>query len=339
MISLSRLTEPVVPADCSYVLVTPDGVVGGAVPGVIARLDEHGLQVAGCRLLNLTVEAMAEVYQETSWSIVNSGYADVTFSWDMHGELYGLAPACLIMLRRPTTGVCEAILRCKGHTLPELAAPDTIRWSGENVIFNLVHCPDDGVAAVRELAILVGPAVSAQLLAVARSADPRLDELLGATAMESCLPAFSGWAAISFAVIANKLRRRVVQQLALGVHKDAAALDRLAWAQRLLADEERALAAAPTSGARLEIARRADPDIHADLRAVAAGSGSNTLVVALDSLSQLYRLNGERDLDSVLALQELGVYLSPLEKVIVESHCYAFRPGSDLVRIYSDTLT
>lgn len=331
------LRDAIVPAaqDWSYVLVTPDGVIGGALDGVISRLRQHGFIPGASLLVDLSVEAMQHVYREPSWHISNPGYADVTFSWDMHGELYGLAPACLVMLFRPTAQACAAMLRCKGHTRPELSAPDTIRWSGENVIFNLVHCPDDPSSALRELAVLVGADSAARLGTVVRSDDPDLRGLLGVEALVGCLPAFSGWEAISFAAIANKLRRRVAQHLALAMHDNPDVLDILMAAQRRLVAEYSAITASPTSGARLELGRRTSPAVHASLAAAARHHGDEVVLGALGALAELYRLDGARNIENILAVSTRGVHFSQLERVILESHSYAFRPGRETLRIYS----
>jgi nucleoside diphosphate kinase len=324
---------PAVP-DWSYVLITPDGVVGGSLDGVVQRLRWHGLRPGACRLIDLTVDTMQEVYLESSWQISNPGHADVTFSWGMHSELYGLAPACLVMLTPRSGPACEAMLRCKGHTRPELAARDTIRWAGENVIFNLVHCPDDASSAVRELTVMVGADAAAQLISIARSSNPDVAQLVGVRTLVGCLPAFSGWAAISFVAIANKLRRRALMSLALALRDSPDALDVLAGAQRSLAAELEAITAAPTSVARMRFARRVSPSLHRSLAAAAEELGNEVMLSALAALADLYRLDGARDLDGVLALSQCGVYISPLERVILESHCYAFRPSRELADLY-----
>lgn len=62
----------------------------------------------------------------------------------------------MLLLHRPEGSACETMVRCKGATRPEAAALGTVRSLAENVVLNLVHCPDDPVRAARELSIVVG---------------------------------------------------------------------------------------------------------------------------------------------------------------------------------------
>lgn len=320
----------------TFVLVTPDGVLGDALGRIIVCLRGHGLRPAACCLVELSIETMREIYLEDSWHIDNPGYDDVDFSWDMHRELYELAPAYLIMLSRPDGGACEAMLRCKGNTRPEIALPGTIRWSTENVIFNFVHSPDDIRCAKRELALLVGPAALDSFISAARSETPDIDGLVGIDALNGCVPAFTGWAAVSYVAIANKIRRRIVQWLALATHRDGRCLGILSTTQRLLTAEAQSFATAATSARRLDLAVRGNPIIHSHIAAVAGSCGSDTIIDGVNALDELYRLDGPRRVDAVLAMSGVGIYLSPLEKVIIESHSYSFRPGRELMALYAN---
>src|SRR6185436_16379907 len=108
---------------------------------------------------------------------------------------------------------CRAMLRCKGKTRPELADPGTVRHVGENVIFNLVHCPDDTASARRELDLLLGPVEARRVRSLLPAADPRIGHLAGVAALRASLPAAGTPEAISFPAVANRIRRRVVQVL------------------------------------------------------------------------------------------------------------------------------
>jgi hypothetical protein len=226
------------------------------------------------------------------------------------------------------------MLACKGSTRPELAQPGTVRRRGENVIFNLAHCPDRAADALRELRILVDEAGAEQLLSAAGSADPRVGRLVGVDAMLGFLPEFSGWQAISFPAIANRIRLRIVARLALALADDAQAISLLAAANTRLVAQQRQLAAAATSQERLSAAQAENTMIHHYLAAAAARFGDALVLDGVAMLSELHQLHGERRTQAVFAMTSRGVYISPLERTIIDSHQYAFRPNKEIDDIY-----
>jgi hypothetical protein len=214
--------------------------------------------------------------------------------------LYDSGPACLLLLHRRSGGAALAATRCKGATRPEAAAPGTFRHWGENVVLNLAHSPDDEAGARRELAILVGAAEAERLRAVASAPPGELDDLIGWRTLRASLPAVSGWEAISFPVAAHRIR-----------------------SHRLLGAERDALSASSTGSERMRVAQEANAGVHQQLASAARGHAVSD---GLEALAALYEVDGERRPDAVLGLAEHGIYLSPLEKMVLETHTATFRP-------------
>ncbi|MEU0214007.1 nucleoside-diphosphate kinase [Streptomyces sp. NPDC006265] len=321
----------------TYVLLTPDAVVGGALPFVLDRLEAHHLRPSVCRLVGLEVEKMQQFYGGTTFIITNPGSEDFQFSWSTHEGLYAVAPACLIMLSHERGSACETMLGCKGHVRPELAAPETIRRMGENVIFNLVHSPDDTASALRELDILFGAEEAEHLLHVcdALPGNSRVVGLTGVRSLFDALPAFHGPDATSFQAIAQRIRRRVIMRLAAALHRDGEALSELQRAREALTRQQHALAGCTTTDERMLCAQRTDRAIHDPLARAAVRHGEQGLIAGVEALSDLHELHGQRQPEAVAALTGHGVYISPLERVMVESHSYAFRRNKEIEGIYS----
>lgn len=312
----------------AYLLLTPEGVLAGAVPEIVRRLDRHGLTAISARLIRLDVATMTRIYDgERKWSIHNVGHPSVVFSWDMHRRLYDLAPACVILV----TGQRDTYRRlslAKGNTRPELADADSIRWLTENVVLNYVHTPDDPWSAHAELSWLLGGPDSADRMVAAAAG--KCPAKLDVEFLVALLPVWSGRDATSFVAIGNRIRSRVVQRLATDC---GGPLPELVGAVAVLRAERTALSAVTTSRERIAVGRAHDQELHTLLR-VAAASREPALAAGLDALSALYSVDGPRDLSAVLGLAKHGVYFSPLERVMVESHSHSFRPSAELEVVY-----
>lgn len=321
--------------DWTYLLVTPDGVAAGAVGLVLDRVLAHGLNTNFCLTVGLDVASMQEFYGGSpSFRIQDPGKRDFQFSWDTHEALYALAPACLVTLTASGGDAVGRMLRCKGRTRPELAEPDSVRWLGENVVFNLVHCPDDLGSARRELELLLGADEACLLMSAPTPLRPELASVAGEAALAASLPAAGDWESVSFPAIANRIRRRVVQRLAVLLGHDATVLRSLFRAQALLDAERGRLAAGTTSRMRLLTAISANSAICAELAAVVTALGDDVLTRGLDALSDLFDLRAPRRPEAVLALAHRGVYIGPLERVIVSCHAHAFRPNAEIDELY-----
>jgi nucleoside diphosphate kinase len=320
----------------TYAMATPDALLAGALPMILKQLSACDLSPVACRILALSIEQMQLFYGTSEFLIHDPGQLDYKFPWGMHRELYALAPACIIMLRHDQGSACERMMVCKGATRPEIAEPGTVRSMGENVIFNLIHCPDDADSARDELSILLGDEADWLLSMIDRpfALDGSMSRLLGAEAMLECVPSFSGPEAVSFVFIANRVRGRLAQWLGLALREDAAAVRQLSRVMCELTLERQRLRSLSGSTDRLRAARSASSALHELLSGAARSLGEPRVSAGIDALSALYDLRGIRDPGAIFALARYGIYLAPLERVIIESHCHAFRPNNEINGIY-----
>ncbi|WP_127361625.1 nucleoside-diphosphate kinase [Actinacidiphila soli] len=251
----------------TYALATPDAVVSGALEFVFSRLKAHDLKPLVCRVVGLEAEKMQQFYGGNTFRISNPGSEDFQFSWDTHELLYGVAPASLIMLSCEDGSACAKMLNCKGHVRPELAERTTVRRLGENVIFNLVHSPDDTRAAVRELSIVLGSDEVEELVSASNATlkDTELAALTGVEALFDALPAFHGREATSFPSIARRIRLRIVMMLAVALHGDRSAVRELSRVRALLARQQQVLGACTATDERMLLAQRDNRAIHTSL--------------------------------------------------------------------------
>ncbi|HWO59895.1 MAG TPA: hypothetical protein VNO31_07670 [Umezawaea sp.] len=326
--------EPFEAADrWTYVLVTPDGVVSGALDHVLELLRDNGFTVVVSRAHQLDVPTMISVYDKPPPppGTPERKSGGIQIPARMFDNLYRAGPACLLVLHRSGGSASEIMTRCKGYTRPEAAQPRTVRHLGENVILNLVHSPDDQANAWRELCVLVGEPEAERLRAAALRPGGGAT-LIGLRSLPDSMPATSGWEAISFPVTANRLRRRVVQLMTLRADPDALDLLHRAWT--LLDKERDALATRTTSLDRMRAAQPLTGPIHDLLTTVVGEVDDPALLRGLTALHAFYRLDGDRDIAAVLSLANHGVFVSALEKMVLESHATSFRPHEDLERAY-----
>ena len=239
----------------TYALVTPDGLVSGALPAVVELLERDGFEVVAALVLGLDLPTMARVYAVPSTTPRRAGSGGAPAPARLFECLYALGAACLLVLRREQGEAADAVNRCKGNTRPEAAVPGTVRHLGENLMLNLMHCPDDARAAEQELAILLGDADGGRLRELASTGDGEIDDLVGLTALGPSLPATTGWEVLSFPAVANRVRRRALQRLALRSRSDPAALAALRSAHGMLAEETVAIGSLPTSLRRMRRAQ------------------------------------------------------------------------------------
>jgi nucleoside diphosphate kinase len=330
---LARMTGSNANDDWTYALVTPDGIASGQLDLVVDHLRRYGFSVVAGRLLDLSVPIMRRVYGVAEADRPRPPMPVVRTPPYMYDHLFSLGPGCVLVLSRPEGGAFEAALRSKGSTRPELAPAGTIRWYGENVILNLMHSPDTEAEAVAELSILVSERDAERFRRLAAAGAPA--DLLGVDALRESLPAGLSWEAISFTAVMNRVRRRIVQWLAVRTWARGADLDALRTAHGLLADETKVLSQVPTGMERMHAAHRSNAEIHASLAASAVGLSDEAEVTAgLAAIEALYRLGGDRDLAALWALADRGVYVSPPERSIVEMHAYTFRSHPDLDPYY-----
>ena len=305
--------------NATFVMLAPDAVVGGYVELVLERVQAHGLRTGACRLFRLDYERLGRMYAHRDQAPVYGGQR-TSLPPAVMSPLYAQAPAAVVVLDQEGGDACAAMLKCKGATRPEAAAPGTIRIAGENYVFNLVHCPDSRADAEIELRYLVGAADAEALWAISAGREPAMMNLAGVEQLRLCLPAFSGWETLSFPATANRIRCRVVQKLAGLARADREATGRLATIHAALENERSRLLAAGSVVERWRIGVEVDSAVRDDLAGAAVRDPR--IGAGLAALSALYDVDGKRDVDSIRQMDACGIYLSPVEAVALDGHAY-----------------
>lgn len=321
--------------DWTFVLCTPDSVLGGSISSILECLEGYGIVPGPTRMVELNLDIIKGLYGGgTQWFIENPGGENVLFSLDLHEKLYELSPACLVMLSDPLGAACKRTLEAKGKVWPEISPEGTVRHLGENVVLNSMHCPDDPRSAEQELAVLVGQEEADRLREATLVTDKVLAELLGFSSFMDVVPVFQGWEATSFVAIANRINRRVIQRMCLLSRPSGVAISGLVEAVRILDRQRESFGAAMASKDRLLAVQSTMPEVQALLNCAASEIGRPEFFKAVDALADLHDLHGERNLDAIYGLQERGLYISQLEKVILGTHSYSFRPNDNTCGVY-----
>lgn len=321
----------------TFVLCTPDSVLGDGIPPILECLDGYGLVPGPTRMVELSLDIIKGLYGGgTQWFIENPGGENVLFPLDLHEKLYELSPACLVMLSDPSGSACERTLEAKGKVWPEVSPAGTVRHLGENVVFNSMHCPDDPRSAAQELAVLVGREEVDRLLDITLTADKTLNKFLDFGAFADSVPVFQGWESTSFVAIANRVYRRLIQRICLLSPSTGMVIDNLTEAIRVLDRQRESFGAATTSKDRMLAVRPTVPEVHAALTRAASELEDSDFLKAVDTLAALHDVHGERNLDVLYRLQERGLYISQLEKVILGTHNYSFRPNVNTCGVYCE---
>ncbi|WP_062348762.1 nucleoside-diphosphate kinase [Herbidospora yilanensis] len=300
----------------TYALVTPDALITHALPRLLDTFRSAGLDPVAAELIRLDAETMVGLYDASTRG------RSVTLPPPRAFQLwYDLGPACLTILRHDGADACAAMGLLKGATDPASARPGSIRHAGENILMNLVHCPDDEPSALAELRRLVGPRRAEALRRQAAVSDDRV-RLLTVDTVEASAPLFGGPHALSLPLAVNRLRLRVVQHLAITGRAAPDLLPLLEKARLALLEEHDELIGIETSPARTAAARARDGRVHALLRDAARAAGAPAAENALNGLSGVLMGSSEHWAPLLEAIRAADVYLSDLESAVLEQSHY-----------------
>ncbi|TKK91246.1 nucleoside-diphosphate kinase [Herbidospora galbida] len=310
-------------ASWTYALVTPDALVTQALPGLLDAFRSAGLDPVAAELIRLDADTMLRLYDAPDRALPPHRAFQL---W------YDLGPACLTLLRHDGADACVVMGRLKGATDPASARPGSLRYAGENVLMNLVHCPDDEASALAELRRLVGPERAEAFRLQAAVPDERV-RLLTVGTIEAALPLFGGALALSLPLAVNRLRLRVVQRLAITAVAVEGLLPLLERARVALLEEREELIGLETSPARTAAARARDARGRALLRDAAGVARSPVMERAVDGPSDVVE-RAVHGLSDVLmgrsgqwapchaAIDAAGVFLSDVERAVLEQSHY-----------------
>nr|WP_083976462.1 nucleoside-diphosphate kinase [Herbidospora sakaeratensis] len=300
----------------TYALVTPDALVTQALSRLLHAFRPAGLDPVAAELIRLDAETMVRLYDESARG------RPITLPPHRAFQLwYALGPACLTILRHDGADACAAMGLLKGATDPASARPGSIRHTGENILMNLVHCPDDEPSALAELHQLVGPRHAEALRRQAARPDDRV-RLLTAGTVEASAPLFGGPLALSLPSAVNRLRLRVVQRLAITGIAVPGLLPLLEKARLALLEERDELTGIETSPARTAAARARDGRTRALLREATRVARSPAMEDAVTRLSDVLMGSSERWATLLEAIRAAEVYLSDMESAVLEQSHY-----------------
>jgi nucleoside-diphosphate kinase len=128
--------------ETTLIILKPDAVQRGLMGRIIARFEDKGLQVVGCKLMRISPELAATHYEAHQTKPFYPGLVKFMTS----------EPVLVMAIRG--NGAITICRNMMGATFGSKAAPGTIRGDfGVSNSFNLIHGSDSPEAAQRELGL------------------------------------------------------------------------------------------------------------------------------------------------------------------------------------------
>jgi nucleoside-diphosphate kinase len=128
--------------ETTLIILKPDAVQRGLMGRIISRFEEKGLQVVGCKLMQISQQLAATHYEAHQSKGFYPGLVRFMTS----------APVLVMAVRG--IGAITICRNMMGATFGSKAAPGTIRGDfGVSNSFNLIHGSDSPEAAQRELTL------------------------------------------------------------------------------------------------------------------------------------------------------------------------------------------
>lgn len=126
--------------ETTLIILKPDAVQRGLMGRIIARFEDKGLQIVGCKLMQIS-RSLAETHYEA--------HKGKPF-YDGLVRFMTSSPVLVLAVRgNGAIAICRGMM---GATFGSKAAPGTIRGDfGVSNSFNLIHGSDSPEAAEREL--------------------------------------------------------------------------------------------------------------------------------------------------------------------------------------------
>lgn len=132
--------------ETTLIILKPDALQRGLVGRIVGRFEDKGLQIVGARLLQLSAQTAARLYEPHEGKPFYDGLV----------RFMTASPVLVMAIRG--LGAIEICRRLMGATFGSRAEPGTIRGDfGLSNSFNLVHGSDSPESARRELAIFFEP--------------------------------------------------------------------------------------------------------------------------------------------------------------------------------------
>jgi len=132
--------------ETTLIILKPDAVQRGLMGKIISRFEDKGLQVVGCKLMQISQQLAATHYEAHQAKPFYAGLVKFMTS----------APVLVLALRG--NGAITIARNMMGATFGSKAAPGTIRGDfGVSNSYNLIHGSDSPEAAERELKLFFAP--------------------------------------------------------------------------------------------------------------------------------------------------------------------------------------
>ena len=132
--------------ETTLIIFKPDAVQRGLMGRILSRFEDKGLQVVGCRLMQISQELAATHYEAHKTKGFYAGLVKFMTS----------SPVLVLAVRG--NGAITICRNMMGATFGSKAAPGTIRGDfGVSNSFNLIHGSDSPEAAERELKLFFKP--------------------------------------------------------------------------------------------------------------------------------------------------------------------------------------
>ena len=129
----------------TLVIIKPDAIQRSLIGSIITRFENKGMQVVGCKLMQITDEIAAQHYHE---HVEKPFYPRIR-------EYMTDGPSVVLVLQGPKA--INIVRSVMGSTFGQEAQPGTIRGDYSNGGYNLVHGSDSAESAKREISIFFKP--------------------------------------------------------------------------------------------------------------------------------------------------------------------------------------
>jgi nucleoside-diphosphate kinase len=132
--------------ETTLIILKPDAVQRGLMGRIIARFEEKGLQVVGCKLMKISDQLAATHYEAHK----EKGF--------YKGLVKFMTSSPVLVLALKGNAAITIARNMMGATFGSKANPGTIRGDfGVSNSFNLIHGSDSPEAAARELKLFFAP--------------------------------------------------------------------------------------------------------------------------------------------------------------------------------------
>ena len=151
--------------ETTLIILKPDAVQRGLMGRIISRFEDKGLQIVGCKLMQISQELAAQHYKDHASKPFYAGLVRFMTS----------SPVLVMAIRgNGAIAVCRNLM---GATFGSKAAAGTIRGDfGVSNSFNLIHGSDGPEAAARELGLFFA---KGEVLEFSRAGDAWVYDMSG----------------------------------------------------------------------------------------------------------------------------------------------------------------